>query len=430
MLFNSIDFLIFFPGVTILYFFIPKKYRYLWLLAASYYFYMKWEVKYVLLLLFSTTVTYVCGILTDKIDRGECTEEEKIWGKKLCVAGSLFLNLGLLVYFKYLNFLIESWNKITGYIHTGGSLSTMEILLPVGISFYIFQAIGYTIDVYRGDVYAERNFLKYALFVSFFPQLVAGPIERSKNLLRQLGEPKTFSYENLRKGLLLMLWGYFLKMVIADRAGIIVDTVYENSQFHMGMYVIVATMFFAIQIYCDFSGYSTIARGAALVLGFELTDNFRAPYYAVSVKDFWRRWHISLTSWFRDYLYIPIGGNRKGKLRKEGNLLLVFSLSGLWHGAAVSYIVWGLLNGIYQAAGDFVRAAAVKVHLAKRDAGTFSGRLLKRIVTFLFICFSWLFFRAGSLMKALEMIRGIRNMDWMILINGSLYNLGDRKSVV
>lgn len=221
-----------------------------------------------------------------------------------------------------------------------------------------------------------------------------------------------------------MLWGYFLKMVIADRAGITVDTVYENSQFHMGMYVIVATMFFAIQIYCDFSGYSTIARGAALVLGFELTDNFRAPYYADSVKDFWRRWHISLTSWFRDYLYIPLGGNRKGKLRKEGNLLLVFSLSGLWHGAAVSYIVWGLLNGIYQAAGDFVRAAAVKMHLTKRDAGTFSGRLLKRIVTFLFICFSWLFFRAGNLMKALEMIRGIRNMDWMILINGSLYNLG------
>lgn len=188
--------------------------------------------------------------------RGEDT------GKKLCIAGSLFLNLGLLVYFKYLNFLIEFWNKSTGYIHTGGSLSTMEILLPVGISFYIFQAIGYTIDVYRGDVYTERNFLKYALFVSFFPQLVAGPIERSKNLLRQLGEPKTFSYENLRKGLLLMLWGYFLKMVIADRAGITVDTVYENSQFHMGMYVIVATMFFAIQIYCDFSGYSTIVRGA------------------------------------------------------------------------------------------------------------------------------------------------------------------------
>ncbi len=427
MLFNSIDFLIFFPVVVILYFLIPKKYRYVWLLAASYYFYMKWEVKYVLLLLFSTAVTYLCGILTDKINRGELPEEKKIWGKKLCIIGSLFLNLGVLGYFKDLNFLIDSWNKVMAHFQAGASFSTMEILLPVGISFYIFQAIGCTIDIYRGDVYAERNFLKYALFVSFFPQLVAGPIERSKNLLKQLGTPKTFSYENLRRGLLLMLWGYFLKMVIADRAAVIVDTVYENSVFWSGMYVIAATIFFAIQIYCDFSGYSTIARGAALVLGFELTDNFRAPYYAVSVKDFWRRWHISLTSWFRDYLYIPLGGNRKGELRKEANLLLVFSASGLWHGAAVSYILWGLLNGVYQVIGDFVRGVTDKVlkaHIAGEKQEVFSDRLLKRFVTFILIDFAWLFFRAGSSVKALQLIKGIRQMDWMILINGSLYNLG------
>lgn len=427
MLFNSIDFLIFFPVVTILYFLIPKKYRYVWLLLASYYFYMKWEAKYVLLLLFSTTVTYLCGILTDKINRGELSEERKVRGKKLCIAGSIFLNLGVLGYFKYLNFLIDSWNKVMGHLHMGAPFSTMEILLPVGISFYIFQAIGYTIDVYRGDVYAERNFLRYALFVSFFPQLVAGPIERSKNLLKQLGVPKTFFYENLRRGLLLMLWGYFLKMVIADRAAAIVDTVYENSVYWSGMYVIAATIFFAIQIYCDFSGYSTIARGAALVLGFELTDNFRAPYYAVNVKDFWRRWHISLTSWFRDYLYIPLGGNRKGEFRKETNLLLVFSASGLWHGAAVSYILWGLLNGVYQVIGDFVRgivAKVSKVHIAGEKPETFSDRLLKRSVTFVLIDFAWLFFRAGSSTRALQLIKGIRQMDWMILINGSLYNLG------
>jgi len=424
MLFNSIEFIIFFPVVTILYFLIPKKYRYLWLLAASYYFYMKWEVKYVFLLVFSTAVTYLCGILIDKIDRGELPGEKKIWGKKLCIAGSLFLNLGILGYFKYLNFVIESWNKISGYFHFGGSFSTMEVLLPVGISFYIFQAIGYTIDVYRGDVYAERNFLKYALFVSFFPQLVAGPIERSKNLLKQLGEPKTFSYENLRRGLLLMLWGYFLKMVIADRAAIIVNAVYENSELQSGMYIIVATLFFAIQIYCDFSGYSTIARGSALVLGFELTDNFNAPYYAVSVKDFWRRWHISLTSWFRDYLYIPLGGNRKGKRRKELNMLFVFSASGLWHGAAVSYVIWGLLNGIYQAASDFIRSVTDKIHIAGERAETFSDRLCKRFFTFLCICFAWIFFRAESFVKALRLIKGIRRMDWMVLINGSLYNLG------
>lgn len=424
MLFNSIDFIIFFPIVTILYFLIPKKYRYLWLLAASYYFYMKWEIKYVCLLFFTTTITYLCGILTDKIERGELSEEKKIRGKKLCIAGSLFLNLGVLVYFKYLNFIIDSWNKLAGHIHMGISFSAMEILLPVGISFYIFQAIGYTIDVYRGDIYAERNFLKYALFVSFFPQLVAGPIERSKNLLKQLGQPKSFSYENLRKGLLLMLWGYFLKMVIADRAAIIVDTVYGNSETFVGMYIIVATIFFAIQIYCDFSGYSTIARGAALVMGFELTDNFRAPYYATSVKDFWRRWHISLTSWFRDYLYIPLGGNRRGELRKEANLLFVFAASGLWHGAAFSYIIWGLLNGIYQVAGNFIQTGIARFCSTGKKIETFSDKLLKRFFTFVLIDFAWLFFRAGSSAKALELIKSVRQMDWMILINGSLYNLG------
>ncbi len=427
MLFNSIEFIIFFPVVVILYFLIPKKYRYLWLLATSYYFYMQWEAKYVLLLFFSTAVTYLCGILTDKINRGELTEERKTRGKKLCIAGSLFLNLGVLGYFKYLNFLIDTWNKVTEHLHMGASFSTMEILLPVGISFYIFQAVGYTIDVYRGDVYAERNFLKYALFVSFFPQLVAGPIERSKNLLRQLGEPKSFSYENLRKGLLLMLWGFFLKMAIADRAAVIVDTVYGNNVFWSGMYVIVATMLFAVQIYCDFSGYSTVARGAALVLGFELTDNFRAPYYAVSVKDFWRRWHISLTSWFRDYLYIPLGGNRRGKLKRDVNLLVVFAASGLWHGAAISYILWGLLNGAYQVIGDFVRGVTAKIRrvcIAGERQETFSDRLLKRFATFVLIDFAWLFFRAGSSVRALQLIRGIRQMDWMILINGSLYNLG------
>lgn len=424
MLFNSIEFIIFFPIIAVLYFLIPQKYRYLWLLAASYYFYMKWEVKYVLLLFFSTAITYLCGILIDKIESGELPDEKKIKGKKLCVAGSLFLNFGVLVYFKYLNFLIDSWNKLAGYVRLNTSFSAVEILLPVGISFYIFQAVGYTIDVYRGDTYAERNFLKYALFVSFFPQLVAGPIERSKNLLRQLGEPKSFSYENLRKGLLLMLWGYFLKMVIADRAAIIVDTVYGNSETFVGMYIIVATILFAIQIYCDFSGYSTIARGAALVLGFQLTDNFRAPYYAVSVKDFWRRWHISLTSWFRDYLYIPLGGNRKGKLRREFNLLFVFAASGLWHGAAFSYIVWGLINGAYQVVSDFVRTVLSKVCTVSEKAATFSDRLLKRIFTFALIDFAWLFFRAGSFAGALELIKSVRRMDWMILINGSLYNLG------
>lgn len=311
----------------------------------------------------------------------------------------------------------------------------MNILLPVGISFFTFQALSYVIDVYRGDIYAEKNFFKYALFVSFFPQLVAGPIERSKNLLVQIGSLKEFSIENLRRGSLLMLWGLFLKMVIADRAAIIVDTVYADSNTYSGFYIIIATFFFAIQIYCDFSGYSIIARGCALILGFSLTDNFCAPYFSKSVKEFWRRWHISLTGWFRDYLYIPLGGNRKGKIRKEINLLIVFMVSGLWHGAATSYIVWGMLNGIYQVIGEIFRLIPKRdaryicfegfrredVHFQKK---MFSKDLWHCLSTFGLINFTWLFFRAGGLPQALLLLKNIRCFNWTILFDGSLYSLG------
>lgn len=247
-------------------------------------------------------------------------------------------------------------------------LPSVDILLPVGISFYTFQALGYTIDVYRGDTCAEKNFFQYALFVSFFPQLVAGPIERSSHLLQQLATPHKFNSEEAKSGLLLMLWGFFLKIVLADRIAIFVDWVYGDYHTFGGWYLIVATALFAIQIYCDFAGYSIIAMGAAQILGIRLMENFQSPYLAVSVADFWRRWHISLTSWFRDYLYIPLGGSRCSKWRKYMNKMIVFLVSGLWHGAKISFVVWGGLNGLYQIIGEILqplRDKLVKLFLLK-----------------------------------------------------------------
>ena len=427
MLFNSVEFLFFFPIVTILYFILPKKIRYIWLLFCSYYFYMSWGKKQGFLLLGVTIVTYLSGRLLDRPDGGE-TGRLKL--RRLCLWVTIVLNFLLLGYFKYLNYVVVIANRVLNAWHTGRTISIAEVILPIGISFYIFQAIGYVIDVYRGDIYAEKNFLKYALFISFFPQLVAGPIERSKNLLVQMGKQKGFSFENLQRGLVLMLWGYFMKMVIADRAAIIVDTVYGNWSYN-GLYIVIATFLFAVQIYCDFAGYSTIARGAALILGFTLTDNFNAPYFSKSVREFWRRWHISLTGWFRDYLYIPLGGNRKGKARTACNLLAVFAVSGLWHGAAMAYVVWGILNGAYQIMGSVIsdlfrktKVAALKEKAMQQKRCEFGINLLKRTGTFLLICFSWVFFRAGYIKNSLILIKNMAHFNWTILFDHSLYSLG------
>ena len=282
MLFNSVSFIVFFPIVVLLYFAIPKKIRYLWLLAASYFFYMCWNAKYALLLFYSTAVTYISGLLIDRCDQKGQPRRRK----KLFVALSFTLNLSLLFLFKYFDFVIENINLILAKCNLALLTPKFDLLLPVGISFYIFQALSYTMDVYRKEIYVEKNFLKYALFVSFFPQLVAGPIERSKHLLVQIGRQTSFSYENFRRGLLLMLWGYFQKIVIADRIGLLVDTVYGNVGQYEGCYFLLASVLFAIQIYCDFSGYSLIAVGAAKVMGFTLMENFNCPYFAQSVAEF------------------------------------------------------------------------------------------------------------------------------------------------
>lgn len=419
MLFNTMQYILFLPIVVLVYYSLPQKLRYVWLLGASYYFYMQWNLRYTVLLFSCTLITYVGGLLLTRLGE-EHSELESTKGfidkRKLCFIVCIVLNLGILGLFKYFSFAVSLSNRILSFVHIREISIDFDILLPVGISFYILQALGYLIDVYRGDTRAERSFIRYALFVSFFPQLVAGPIERSKSLLVQLNRVHVFQYENLRKGLLLILYGLFLKMVIADRTAIIVDAVYENSGEYCGLYIIVATFFFAIQIYCDFYGYSTIARGSALLMGIHLMDNFNAPYYAGSVREFWRRWHISLSEWFRDYLYIPLGGSRKGKARKEINRLIVFGISGLWHGASLAFVLWGALNGIYQVVEDMSEHMAEKLKMRldhKIVYGTvnFSKKLIRTVLTFVLVTFAWLFFRSGALEASLEILRNMCRFD-------------------
>ena len=426
MLFNSIDFLIFLPIVLVIYYIIPMKYKHIWLLISSYYFYMCWNAKYVLLIFVSTVITYLSGILIDKIEKTWPDVNDIGKYKKLILALSFVSNLGILFYFKYINFTLDIVTRVLSKMNISMNVPVFDVILPVGISFYTFQALSYSVDVYRGEVAPEHDFFRYALFVSFFPQLVAGPIERSKNLLTQLREPRKFDLGYAFDGILLMLWGFFLKIVLADRIAIFVDTVYGDCEHYQGIYLIVATVLFAVQIYCDFSGYSSIAMGTAKLLGIELMDNFNAPYLSTSVADFWRRWHISLTSWFKDYLYIPLGGSKKGILRKYLNKMIVFMLSGLWHGAQLTFVVWGAINGLYQVIGEVLMPIREKVSDAlgvNRDSEGFC--VLRAIVTFTMIDFTWIFFRADSLGRAVYIIKSIFNVEniWT-LFDGSLYNCG------
>lgn len=399
MNFNSVSYIVFLAVNVLVYYLLPKRARNYQLLIASYFFYMCWEPAYALLMLFSTAVTYVCGLLVGK----------KVWGKrKLWLGVSFALNLSILFFFKYFNFVSGLVGDVLNSLGFAFTSPALDVLLPVGISFYTFQALGYTMDVYRGTVEPEKNFADYALFVSFFPQLVAGPIERSGHILGQLKEYHPFKAENLRDGVMPVLWGLFKKVVLADNLAVIVNMVYNAPASHTGGEFIIATLAFSIQIYCDFSGYSDIARGSAKMLGFDLMENFRCPYLVTSIQDFWRRWHISLSTWFRDYLYFPLGGNRKGKARQILNLLIVFLVSGLWHGAALTFVLWGLLNGLYQAVSIILAPAKKKLlsilHIPEKS------RILKvfRIVcSFVLINFSWVLFRAnsisdfGTIMKAL-----------------------------
>ncbi|MBQ7765273.1 MAG: MBOAT family protein [Lachnospiraceae bacterium] len=421
MLFNSIDFFIFFPIVVLLYFIIPKKVRYIWLLISSYYFYMCWNAKYAILIAISTIITWISGLLIEK--------SKTVRGKKGVVAMSFISNLGILFVFKYFDFALANINRILAVVNVELISNPFDIILPVGISFYTFQALGYTMDVYRGELKAEKNPLRYALFVSFFPQLVAGPIERSKNLLTQLKKidtEKMWNYDKAAEGVILIFWGLFMKMVIADRIAIFVNQIFLNIYAYGTIELILGAVAFAIQIYCDFNGYSTIAIGAAKVMGFELMENFKVPYFSTSIKEFWRRWHISLSSWFKDYLYIPLGGNRCGRIRKYCNLMITFLVSGLWHGAAWTYVIWGGLHGVYQIAGDVLSPVRSKVIKWLRvDTSAFSYKFGQMAITFALTTFAWIFFRAGSIDQAIYYIQRLfTKWNPWVLFDQSLYNIG------
>ncbi len=426
MLFNSINFLVFFPIVVLIYFMIPRKLRYIWLLTASYYFYMSWNPKYAILIAVSTAITYGTGRFIGY------SKKEQI--KKMWIFICLASNIGILGLFKYANFLLTNFFALAQRFGLRCIEYRLDLLLPVGISFYTFQAISYTIDVYRGEVSAEKNILKYALFVSFFPQLVAGPIERSGNLMTQIRNIESIELKNLqniKEGFMLMLWGFFQKLVIADRISIFVNAIYNDYHKYGFMEIGLATTLFAFQIYCDFGGYSDIARGAARIMGFTLMHNFRQPYLATSIRDFWSRWHISLTSWFTDYLYIPLGGNRRGKGRQVLNNFIVFLVSGFWHGAQWNYVMWGFLHAAFQTFGRIKKALFVKWGIFQTKA-TFSTRIRKIISTFILVDFAWIFFAGNGLQNALKLLRqmtkafmiyGITDLnfgvfDWTALILG------------
>jgi alginate O-acetyltransferase complex protein AlgI len=400
MLFNSIEFLIFFPLVVIVYFLVPLRLRIPLLVIASYYFYMSWRAEYIILIIVSTLIDYFAGRKLGGDIRNK--------SRKIFLALSLISNLGILSFFKYFNFFSESIHSFLSIGNVNYTPAEFSLLLPVGISFYTFQTLSYTINVYRGVQKPESNFIKFALYVSFFPQLVAGPIERADRLLPQFDKENSIDYYRITDGLKLMAWGFFKKLVVADRLAAIVNNVYNDPTNFSGIPLLLATYFFAFQIYCDFSGYSDIAIGAARVLGYNLMENFRQPYFSESIADFWRRWHISLSSWFRDYVYIPLGGNRVGEERLFMNLLIVFIVSGLWHGANWTFVVWGSLHGFLMVASifgsKFIKRFA-PLRFPEPKSSLVTG--VKIFATFHLVLLSWVFFRANSLSDALYIIRNI-----------------------
>ena len=393
MLFNSIQYMFFLPIMVIVYYLIPmNKYRNIWLLIGSYYFYMRWNAAYALLLLTATLVTYIGGLVLT-----ELKNRQQLKYQKTCLIVCLAINLGILCLFKYLNMFVSYMNKFLTAMHLPNLSLSWHLILPVGISFFTLQAIGYLIDVYRNDIPAEKNFITYALFISFFPQLAEGPIERSKNLLVQLKSLKKFEYLYFQKGLLWILYGLMVKMVIADNLSVFVGKVFGDPVTYPGWYLVAGTFAFTLQIYSDFYGYSIIAMGSAYLFGIKLVSNFESPYYSKSIKEFWRRWHISLSTWFRDYLYIPLGGNKKGSVRRDINLLIVFLVSGLWHGASIAFVFWGLLNGIYQIVGNLVDKAKKRLGIdTAQKKRLFCRRLLNTVCTFVLVAFTWIPFRAGT----------------------------------
>lgn len=395
MLFNSIEFLYFFLAVTTLFFVLPHKIRWVLLLSASCFFYMFFKPEYILILAFTIVIDYYAGIFIER-------QAEKKKKKKYLIA-SLVANIGVLAVFKYYNFLNTNITGLFNLFDIHNPIPYLNIILPIGLSFHTFQAMSYTIEVYRGNQKAEKHFGIYSLYVMFYPQLVAGPIERPQNILHQFYEKKDFNFDNALLGTNLIMVGLFKKMVIADRLAVYVNQVYKNLDASNTISAWMAAVFFSFQIYCDFSGYSDIARGTAKFMGYDLMLNFNRPYLSKSVSEFWTRWHISLSSWFKDYLYIPLGGNRVSKIKMYRNLFIVFLVSGLWHGANFTFIIWGGLHAIYILIGSL---------LPKTE--TFFLNLFKQFAVFVLVTVAWVFFRAADVSQAMQMIKLMFSCDFSL----------------
>lgn len=369
----------------------------------------------------TTAITYLTGLLIAKANNIDDAEKSKRL-KKFWLIVSFSSSIFILFIFKYLNFFCKSIVRVSSLFNISIAYKPFDLLVPVGISFYTFKALSYTMDVYRNDVKVEKNIFRYALYVSFFPQLLAGPIQKSKDMIYQFYERHSFDYDRVKNGLLLMLWGYFQKVFVADRLAILVDRVFDNPANFKGFQIIIAAVFYAFQIYCDFNSYSDIAIGASEVMGFKTFKNFMRPYFSKSIKEFWGRWHISLSSWFKDYLYIPLGGNRRGKFRTYCNIMIVFLICGLWHGAAVNFIIWGGLHGIYQVIGRMLKPAKTKIiDKLKIKTDVFSFRLLNVIVTFILVDFAWIFFRANKFSDSVILIKNMFYFNPWIFYDGSIF---------
>jgi len=392
MNFNSIEFLIFFPVALIIYMILSARQRQYFLLISSYIFYMYWKIEYSLLILTSTAICYYAARMM----------EEAPNKRKILLFVSISTNLLILLFFKYFNFISETIHQIIHFGNSDRDPIVLKVLLPVGISFYTFQSLSYIIDVFRGHKKAEKDFILFALFVSFFPQLVAGPIEKSTRLLPQLSNLEKVTFRNFTAGMRMVILGMFKKVVIADRLAIYVNEIFSTPKEFGSVHLIIASYFFAIQIYCDFAGYSDIAVGTARIFGIHLIKNFNRPYFASSLTDFWRRWHISLTSWFKDYLYIPIGGNRKSAFRTFANVLFVFIVSGLWHGAHLKFLLWGFFHGILQIIDKIITGKG------KDNKDEFMLlRIFRQFATFNIVALLWIFFRANSIQDAFIILKKI-----------------------
>ncbi len=416
MTFNSWEFLLFYPIVALLYFVLPKKLKWPMLLIASYYFYMCYQAELVFLIAGTTLISWVASFIIERSERPAL--------RKLCLAVTLIVCLGVLFFYKYFNFLAGSVVSLIELFGGEASPVVLNLILPVGISFYTFQTLSYVIDVYRGDVKTERNFFFYALFVSFFPQLVAGPIERPGNLMPQLKNPHPWSSDDAKKGASHMIVGFFKKVCVADLLSLYVNEIYNDAEHATALGVIIATSLFAVQIYCDFSGYTDIAIGCARIMGIRLMKNFDHPYMATTIKEFWSRWHISLSTWFKDYLYFPLGGSRCKKPRHLFNLFVVFLVSGLWHGAAWTYVIWGIIHGVYQIIGNLTIGARNRlIDRLGIDRSSPIVLWVRRVIVFGLVGFSWLFFRANSMGEAVTLLKTLFT-GWDVSLSDTLLRMG------